>query len=71
MTVPGPPGPPGSSTHFILKYRKTNGFLFCSGPPGVSVMGQKGEPGMDSRSPFYGDLTHSAGRVGKSINYKI
>lgn len=36
-----------------------------AGPPGISVMGQKGEPGMDSRSPFYGDLTHSAGRVGK------
>lgn len=51
IPVAGPPGQPGPPGP--------------PGAPGISIAAQKGEPGMDSRSPFFGDLSHSPGRPGK------
>ncbi|XP_062553398.1 collagen alpha-1(XVIII) chain isoform X12 [Armigeres subalbatus] len=49
IPMPGPPGPPGAPG--------------SPGIPGVSIAGSKGEPGMDSRSPYFGDPNY-AGRTG-------
>nr|XP_029726514.1 collagen alpha-1(XVIII) chain [Aedes albopictus] len=49
IPMPGPPGPPGAPG--------------SPGIPGVSIAGPKGEPGMDSRSPYYGDPNYG-GRQG-------
>ncbi|XP_062710137.1 collagen alpha-1(XV) chain isoform X1 [Aedes albopictus] len=49
IPMPGPPGPPGPPG--------------SPGIPGVSIAGPKGEPGMDSRSPYYGDPNYG-GRQG-------
>lgn len=52
IPMPGPPGPPGAPG--------------SPGIPGVSIAGPKGEPGMDSRSPYYGDPNYG-GRQGKVL----
>ena len=52
IPMPGPPGPPGPPGQ--------------PGPPRLSIVGEEGEPGMDSRSPFYSDSQHGFyGRPGK------
>lgn len=53
IPMPGPPGPPGAPG--------------SPGIPGVSIAGPKGEPGMDSRSPYYGDPNYG-GRQGKVLD---
>lgn len=72
---PGPPGLPaaGDGSEYIPVAGPTGlpgpagvpGPPGPPGPPGLSFTGQKGEPGMDARSAFYGDLAHAAGRMGK------
>ncbi|XP_017128344.1 collagen alpha-1(XVIII) chain isoform X5 [Drosophila elegans] len=63
--LPGPPGMPsnggGDGDSSGVQYIPMPGPPGPPGPPGLpglSISGPKGDPGMDSRSPFYGDASY-------------
>lgn len=57
VPVPGPPGPPGPQ-----------GSPGLQGPPGVSLMGQKGEPGVSALPPTFGEPQYRGyGRQGENF----
>ncbi|XP_032592254.1 collagen alpha-1(XVIII) chain isoform X2 [Drosophila grimshawi] len=63
--LPGPPGLPatggGDSESSSIQYIPMPGPPGPPGPPGMpglTLSGQKGEPGMDSRSSFFGDASY-------------
>ncbi|XP_052844089.1 collagen alpha-1(XVIII) chain isoform X3 [Drosophila gunungcola] len=63
--LPGPPGMPstggGDGDSSGVQYIPMPGPPGPPGPPGLpglSISGPKGDPGMDSRSPFFGDASY-------------
>lgn len=65
----GPPGPPGAASGPAKEYVPVAGPPGPPGPPGISLEGQKGEPGMTMRGHVYGDAALGPyGRTGE-INF--
>lgn len=71
--LPGPPGLPstggGDGDSSGVQYIPMPGPPGPPGPPGLpglSISGPKGEPGMDSRSSFFGDASYY-GRPGELV----
>ncbi|KAH8378750.1 hypothetical protein KR009_001239 [Drosophila setifemur] len=63
--LPGPPGLPssggGDGDSSVVQYVPMPGPPGAPGPPGLpglSISGPKGEPGVDSRSSFFGDASY-------------